>query len=231
MPVPEPIVAERRRRRPRLGGAVRQARAAARAPASKAPGDDARRLPPPRSALAPPSCSRARSGRWSPRRAAAAWRELRRSVAPRASPCRAFSARASSTAAALRSSPATLDPRPDSETLIEAALALVDARGLARAAAAHPRRRHGLGVPAADAAGRAAACARASAPTLRDCARCCRCQRASLSILRRIGATCAFACARTRWKASKGRSIPGRVNPPYIASGRYRRARARGARL
>ena len=49
-------------------------------------------------------------------------------------------------------SPATLDPRPDSETLIEAALGVGRRGGMAGAAAAHPGCRHRLRLPAADAA-------------------------------------------------------------------------------
>ena len=48
-------------------------------------------------------------------------------------------------------SPAVLVPRPDSETLIEAALALMPDRA---AAVAHPRSRPGLGLPAAHPAAR-----------------------------------------------------------------------------
>ena len=50
-------------------------------------------------------------------------------------------------------SPATLDPRPDSETLIETRRSSIVERGrAAHRAIAHPRRRHGQRLPAADAA-------------------------------------------------------------------------------
>ena len=45
--------------------------------------------------------------------------------------------------------PAALDPRPDSETLIEAALAIAGESRLARASDPHSRHRHGLGRAAA----------------------------------------------------------------------------------
>ena len=66
---------------------------------------------------------------------------------------------------ALPVSPATLDPRPDSETLIEAALGFV-ARGLACAApAAHSRRRHRHRLPAARRCCASCPMRRGSAPT------------------------------------------------------------------
>ncbi len=51
---------------------------------------------------------------------------------------------------------ATLDPRPDSETLITAALELADAHGWRDTTDSHSRRRHRLGVSAGHAALRAA---------------------------------------------------------------------------
>ena len=57
-------------------------------------------------------------------------------------------------------SPAVLVPRPDSETLIEAALALLPDR---QRAVAHPRSRPRLGLPAAHLAARVSAARAASA--------------------------------------------------------------------
>ena len=54
-------------------------------------------------------------------------------------------------------SAATLDPRPDSETLIEAALGIAAREGWRERPIAHSRHRHRDGMPAADAARRAAA--------------------------------------------------------------------------
>ena len=129
------------------------------APASKAPGDDARRL---LAAVARPvGRANARvgpSGRWPPRRPSAS--AAASPGAPRASPSPASWARATSTAAALPSRRRRSIRRPDSETLIERRprarrRGRLDWR--AGAAAAHPRRRHRIGLPAAHAAGRAAA--------------------------------------------------------------------------
>ena len=74
------------------------------------------------------------------------WRATSR-AAPSVSRCRASSGGAISTAASFTISPATLDPRPESETLIAAALEVAREEGWERRPA-HPRCRHRLRLPA-----------------------------------------------------------------------------------
>ena len=91
-------------------------------------GDDARRLLAAALALsAAQILGPARAAAEPPRRPSAS--AAASPGAPRASPCRASWASGTSIGRSFAISPATLDPRPDSETLIEAALELAAAEG------------------------------------------------------------------------------------------------------
>ena len=112
-----------------VGAALRRRRASWQRAGIEDAGDDARRLAGRGARLvgSGESCA-GRSGRSAPSRVGSA-RAAASPGAPRASRSRASWASAISTAGAFAISPATLDPRPDSETLVAAALDIVRAEG------------------------------------------------------------------------------------------------------
>ena len=82
--------------------------------------------------------------------------KISRGAASPASRSRAFSATRNSGACRLQLSPATLVPRPDTETVVELALEMLRADRAPQPAAAHRRHRHRLGRDSAGAVVRAA---------------------------------------------------------------------------
>ena len=111
--------------------------------------------------------------------------------------------------------PHALDPRPDTESLIEAALALVERQGLARQPAQAARSRHRDRLHPHHAFGRAAAGARRRHRHQRRGARPCRGQCAS-ALAWRLAPPFSPPIGSTRSRAEFDLIL---ANPPYLASG------------
>ena len=127
MPVPEPIRASGRRQTSRRAGA-RGARALRARPASRMPGVDARLLAAAATGWSHGRADRAPGAGWSAETQAAASRSYAARRCAREPVSRILGER-EFYGRSFALSPATLDPRPDSETLIEAALAIVEPKG------------------------------------------------------------------------------------------------------
>ena len=199
---------------PRAGGAVPRCRS---------------RLPRARRAHPGRPCARDGSHGAGGRGGAAARRERRsrhcgaaRRAGSPANRSRASSARRNSGGCRFIVTPAVLVPRPETETVVELALALIDQRRRAHARAAHRRSRHRLGRDPARIAVASCRTPAASAPTSTR-----RRSRSRGAMPKRLGLAARATFLRERLRQRAARPVRSRrVEPALHREPRHRRARA-----